>query len=799
MGSIKIAYRRLFRKGEHSLTRIISMAAGLAFGILLLSEVFYYYSFDSFYPDANRLYVVYENFKTDKASDKLESYDRVSGAVAPGLKAEVPGIEAATRINDIGSSVFYTDDKKSMKGRFALADENFFEVMPRPMISGNPKEILSSPMSCMISGKIADMIGGNVVGKVIELKEYPGKKLTIQGVFKEVPENTNYKYDVLISMVSTGQFTWDGTTNWMGNDRYYACVRLAPGVDPNSLAPAVRKMQEVHQDIKHLEEVQQGMVLKYSFKPIKKIRAENVKDMIIILSAIAFAVLFVSIMNYLLLTLSALVNRAKSSAIHKTCGAQAGHLQKMIFSETLILFIISLFGAFVIILVLKPLAENQLGHRLSSAFNPYVIWPVLLLLTILVFLISYLPGRFYARIPVAAAFRDHHQKSSKWKLAFLSLQFAGTTFILTVLVIVTLQYNKMRNSNHGYKAKGIYYSSTNGMQANKLPSVLDQLRTLSGVETVAVGSCVPTQGASGNNFLLPDQEKELFNVADFYWIDENYLSLFDIPVIEGKGFSQESSLPNDFLVSKKGAEMLTMYCGWKDGILGKQINLTEHGVNTIRGVFPDFVVNSIANPDNRPAVFSYMPDDMFQKVIVKYPSFPCNVMVRVDEGSQAGIRDKIAEVMNTAFPHQDAVVLSLEEEQREIYSDEQGFRNAMLAGNIVTLLIMLMGLLGYIVTEVSRRKKEVAIRKINGAKLSDILKIFILNLEYVAVPAVIIGLTGAWFTADKWMQNFALKIKMSWEIFTLCSLFILLTIAVVSALNYLIVANKNPMEALRYE
>jgi len=799
MGSLKIAYRRLFRKGEHSLTRIISLAAGLAFGILLLSEVFYYYSFDSFYPDANRIYIVYENFKTDKASDKLESYDRVSGAVAPGLKAEVPGIEAATRINGIGSSVFYTDDKKSMKARFALADENFFDVLPRPMISGNPKEILSSPMSCMISGKIADMIGGNVVGKVIELKEYPGKKLTIQGVFKEVPENTNYKYDVLISMVSTGQFTWDGTNNWMGNDRYYACVRLAPGVDPKSLAPAVRKMQEVHQDIKHLEEVQQGMVLKYSFKSIKKIRAENAKDMIIILSAIAFAVLFVSIMNYLLLTLSALVNRAKSSAIHKTCGAQAGHLQKMIFSETLVLFIISLFGAFVIILVLKPLAENQLGHRLSSAFNPYVIWPVLLLLTILVFLISYLPGRFYARIPVAAAFRDHHQKSSKWKLAFLSLQFAGTTFILTVLVIVTLQYNKMRNSNHGYKAKGIYYSSTNGMQANKLPSVLDQLRTLSGVETVAVGSCVPTQGASGNNFLLPDQEKELFNVADFYWIDENYLSLFDIPVIEGKGFSQESSLPNDFLVSKKGAEMLTMYCGWKDGILGKQINLTEHGVNTIRGVFPDFVVNSIANPDNRPAVFSYMPDDMFQKVIVKYPSFPCNVMVRVDEGSQAGIRDKIAEVMNTAFPHQDAVVLSLEEEQREIYSDEQGFRNAMLAGNIVTLLIMLMGLLGYIVTEVSRRKKEVAIRKINGAKLSDILKIFILNLEYVAVPAVIIGLTGAWFTADKWMQNFALKIKMSWEIFTLCSLFILLTIAVVSALNYLIVANKNPVEALRYE
>jgi putative ABC transport system permease protein len=799
MNSFKTAYRRLFHKGEHSLTRIISLAAGLAFGILLLSEVFYYYSFDSFYPDAGRIYVVYENFKADKTSDKIEAYSQVSGAIAPGLKAEVPGIEAATRLNDIGNSVFYTDDKKSYKATFALADENLFDVLPRPMITGNAREILKSPMNCMISQEIADKMGGNPIGKIIELKEYPGKKLTVSGIFKDLPENTNYKYDILISMVSTGQFTWDGTNNWLGNDRYFACVKLSPGVDPKSLAPAVRKMQEVHQDIKRLEEIQHGMVLKYSFMPLKKKQVSEVKDMIIILSAIAFAVLFVSILNYLLLTLSALVNRARSSAIHKTCGAQAADLQKMIFSETSLLFLISLLGAFIILLIFKPFAEAQIGHQLSSAFNPYVIWPVLLVLILLVLLISYLPGRFYARIPVAAAFREHHQKGSKWKLVFLSLQFAGATFILTVLVIVTMQYNKMRNSDHGYKAKGVYYSSTSGMPGNRISAVLDQLRAMPEAMTVGLGSCVPTEHASGNNFLLPDDEKELFNAADFYWIDENYLSILNIPVIEGTNFSQESSAPNDFLISKKGAEMLTLYCNWKDGVLGKQINVTEHGVNTIRGVFPDFVINSIANPDNRPAVFSYLPDSKFQELIARHPSFSCYIMVKVHEGLQAGIRDKIAAVMNTALPHQDAVVKSLEDDQIERYSAERGFRNAMLAGNIVILLITLMGLLGYIVTEVSRRRKELAIRKINGARLSDILKIFVLDLEYVAIPAVIVGLIGAWFTADKWMQNFASKIPLPWGLFVLCSLSVLLIIALISTLNYISVGNKNPVEELRYE
>jgi putative ABC transport system permease protein len=108
-------------------------------------------------------------------------------------------------------------------------------------------------------------------------------------------------------------------------------------------------MQEIHQDISKLEKEQGGLVLKYSFLPIRKIHADNVKDMIIILSTIAIAVLFVSLMNYILLTLSALVNRAKSSAIYKTFGAQTENLQQLIFIETFLLFFISVIGAVLII------------------------------------------------------------------------------------------------------------------------------------------------------------------------------------------------------------------------------------------------------------------------------------------------------------------------------------------------------------------------------------------------------------------------------------------------------------------
>jgi len=799
MRSIKIAYRRLFRKGEHSLTRTITLATGLAFGILLLSEVLYYYSFDSFYSDANRIYVVHENFKMDKSSDKMESYPRVSGAIAPGLKTEVPGIEAATRLNNIGHSVFYTEDKKSYEARFSLADEHLFEVLPRPTISGNPQEILKSPMLCMVSNKIADEMGGNVVGKMIELKEYPGKKLTIGGVFKALPENTNYQYDIVISMVSTGQFTWDGTENWMGNDRYYCCVKLLPGVKPQSLLPAVRKMQEKHQDIVHLEEIQHGEVLKYSFVPIQKIYVNQVKNMTIILSAIAFSVLLVSLLNYLLLTLSTLVNRARTSAIYKTCGAQAHNLQKMIFSETSLLFIISLIGAFLIILLLKPVAEAQVGHKPISVLNPNVIWPILMLMIVLVFLLSYLPGHFFARIPVATAFRNYRQKGNKWKLGLLSLQFVGATFIFTMLLIVTLQYDKMRNADHGYCAENVYVGSTSGMSGSKLSTVLDELKAMPEIEKIGLGYGLPTEGAPGNNISLPDKENELFNIADFYWVDENYLSILNIPVTEGHTFASGSTAPCDLLISQKGAQMLAMNTGWKDGVLGKQIRISQHGTTTIQGVFPDFIVGSISNPDYRPSVFFYLSDDLFQTRLKEDPSFSFYILVKAHEGAQAGLMKKLTDVFNLALPHQDAVIKSLKSEQIKNYDSEKGFRNAMLAGNAVILLITIMGLVGYTVTEVARRRKELAIRKISGATLSDILKIFVLDLEYMAIPAVAVGLTGAWFTANKWMENFASKVPLHLGFFLLCSLSVLIFIGIIATVNYLATANRNPVDALRQE
>lgn len=801
MMSIKLAFRKLFAKEEQTIARIISLSAGLIFGILLLGEVFYYYSFDSFYPNSDRIYVVHSNYR-DNTKQNFEQSDRVSGAIAPALKAEVPGIEAATRLNGFGTTVFYTTDQKSYKAKFVFADEHLFEVLPRPMISGDGAKILKQPMECIISKKIADAIGHNVIGEIIELKSFPGKKLTIRGIFEDLPENTNYKYDVLVSMVSTSQFMWDGTENWLGNDRYYACVKLAKNIKAESLAPAVRKMQEKHQDIEKLEKIYGGEVFKYSFVPIKKMFPNRIKEMIIILSIIAFSVLFTAILNYILLTVGSLVNRAKTSAIHKCYGAQTSNLQGIIFMETILVFLISLIITGISIYALKPFFESQVFHKMDAMFSPYVVYPILGILIVLVFFIAYFPGRFYARIPVASAFRTYKQKGNKWKLGLLAVQFIGASLIFTVLTIVSLQYRQMLNTNHGYDAENIYFGSTSGMDGKKLGRVLNELRSMPEIEKVALGYGVPIYGASGNNVVSPGGDKELFNVADFYHIDHNYFSLLNIPIQKGENFSKEHTASNAVMISAKAAKLLKLHNGWQDDIIGKEIQITEHNDNgkssAISGVFEDFVIGNMAIPDKRPAVFFYLSEDEFIQELTEDPSFSFKILVKTTHQGK-DIMKKLTDVFNMAMPYKDAVIYSLADAQYRKYTQVRGVRNTVMIGGGIILLITIMGLIGYTVSESNRNRKQLAIRRINGATFSNLMTKFLWDILRIAIPMITLGIIGAWFISGLWMQYLSDKITLNWGIFLFCGFFIIAIISLVSAYSYRGTANRNPVESLRDE
>lgn len=239
MKNILIAIRSIFKKGRHNVMKIVSLGIGLAVGLVLIAKVYFEQSYDDFYPDRDRVYQVWAKYQQN--GGELKDYPQTSGGIAPTMQQQIPEIETVTRYTSFGDWTFtMTDTKMKYSGRCIIADSCFFDILPRPMLIGNAKEVLSTPMYVLVSSRIAKNIGGDVIGKNFTVDSSPGRTMTIGGVFEEVPENSHSRYDVIVSMASASRFMWEGSpTNMLGNDRYISYVKLHKGVNPLALEEQV--------------------------------------------------------------------------------------------------------------------------------------------------------------------------------------------------------------------------------------------------------------------------------------------------------------------------------------------------------------------------------------------------------------------------------------------------------------------------------------------------------------------------------------------------------------------------------
>ena len=782
--NISTAFRSVFKKKQNNGIKIISLGVGLAMGLVLIAKVCFEQSFDNFYPHSERIYQIQENVVS--GNDKPNAYGQISGGVAPGMKADLPQVEAATRLTPLqDDAVFFTQDKKRLTGTFIMADSCLFDVLPRPMIVGNAKKVLSQPMYVLVSEIIAKKMGNNAVGQTIRLDTWPGKTLTIGGVFKDIPENTHLKYDVVISMSSILHFFQnDGTKNWVGNDRYLGYVRLGPNTNPQSLTPAINKMQARHVDMNELKKA--GVKLSYSLLQLEKIHSDepSTKRMSILLALLAFALIFTAVLNYILIVLSSLVKRSKEIAIHKCYGAAEANISSLVLTETFIHLLISIVVATLLIFLFRTQVEEILAAPLNALFTFRTVLLLAVVCIAVFFSSGIVPARIFARIPVSSAFRNFKESRRKWKLGLLFLQFIATAFLVTLLVIIGRQYNSMVNDNPGYVYENLLYCNTSGVTKVERQKAIEELKRIPEVQAVATCSTLPMFGASGNNVSEPGKTQELFNIADLYNVDADYLSLMEIPVVAGKDFEHSAADSAQVLVSQCFADKLAKMLNWKDGVVGKTIQVSEHGACTIKGIYKDIRIGSISEPDPRPsAIFS--------------ANVPLNnIMIKFHQLNSAGIR-QVNEVLQTVLPNKDIVVTPYKTSMTFLYSSSRLFRNSVLIGGIITLIIVLIGLIGYTNDEINRRSAEIAIRKVNGATAKEILRLFIKDILRIAIPALVIGELLAAVAAEKWMENFAQKTSLSLFIFLGCGIAVLAIILSVVSLDSYRTAVQNPVDAIK--
>ncbi|RHR61679.1 FtsX-like permease family protein [Parabacteroides sp. AF17-28] len=794
MKNLNIALRSLFKKGRSNGIKILSLGVGLAMGLVLIAKVCFELSYDDFYPDSECIYQIRENMEAGEK--KMDDMDFVSGGVAPGMKLEIPGVVAATRCTFwVGNSVFFMSDKNKYKADFLLADECFFDVLPRKVLTGDAKQILSRPLYVLVSESLAERIGEgkDVTGMSFELASFPGRVITIGGVFEDVPENSHLRYDVLLSLCSIKDLMgWTHENGWFGGDSYHGYIKVQPEADQEALEAEMAKMLDRHVPPEKLKEM--GMTYRLSLKPLKEVYATSsaVKGMAVMLSLIAFSILFAALMNYILLMVSSLVVRSKEVAIHKCYGASGKNISGMIFSETFVNLFASVLLSALLILALREMVEELLKASLGALFT----WQTILLLAgvcLLVFLFAGLfPSYLFSRVPVAVAFRSYTESRRLWKKGLLFIQFVAVGFLVTLLAIIGLQYQKMVTDNPGYSYDRVVYTSLFGVESSAIRMVMDELGKLPEVEAVAVSSSLPVRGGDGGNMIYRNGSDDVvLHINDLGRMDADYISLMDIKVIEGKAFDRSySDSARIVMVSRMTAEKLALTLGWKDGVVGKKLYISGHGKPNdfeIIGVYDEVRVGAIRSEIMPPTVWFYS-------------SRPGSIVSMKLHGDITVENMKLIEkTIQKLLPDKDISVNSYEVSIINMYSASRLFRNSVMLGGLVTFLITLVGLIGYIADETTRRRKEIAIRKVNGATVVNIMAIISKDILYMAIPAVLLGVMSSYWMGENWLQQFSEKIPLSVFIFAGSALAIWLVVLVMVVARTWSIANEDPVKSLKSE
>lgn len=771
------------------LIKVLSLSIGLSVGIVLIAKVFFELSYDSFYKDIDRVYTI-RNYYSQHGDE--HDYGQVSGAVPVGFMEEVPGIEVGTRTTFVFNGDIYLDaDGNKLKGNLVCADTCFFKVFDRPILAGDPVQVLGKWGSVMVNRSFAEKMGGvqECIGKQIANADMDGLKMTIEGVFDDFPKNGSLDYDILLSMDTYGKRSTD---NWLGNDRYKGYVKLAPGIDPNTLSDAIRKMQEAHQPLEQMEA--QGISMRYFLSPFSTMHTSSpkVRTQVILLSIIAALLIIISLLNYILIVISSMVKRSREVGVRKCYGAEGKHIYWMLTKESLLHISLSLVIAAIIIFAGRGIVENLLGVPFQTLLVPQSIVAIAAVLLFVLVISIVVPAELYQRIPVLAAIKNHTENSRRWKLSLIGVQVLINVFLVVMMLIIGSQYQKVSNADTGYDYKNLYYFDLFDGDRHAQVRAVETLRRLPEVSGVAAAYNLPYSGSNGDNVYLPEDDRELFNIADQYECSPEFYELLNIQFVEGRAPRDSSEV----VVDEKFVQKMACFTDWSDGAVGKQVFITGHGGNgmmdkgyfTISGVYKSFLIGNLQDVDERPGA-------LFYGEIGSMAHWMPHILFKV----RPDALEKVRGALNEALPDKEINIVSYAEEMRAAYADSKKMRNTMALGVVFSLLIALLGLIGFIKDESLRRSKEMAVRKINGATTQDILSIFAKDIMKLSAVMAVIACAAAFFVAHKWLEQFAEKVSLNPLYFIGGAALTLLIVLSVVILNCLKIARANPVDSLKNE
>lgn len=769
MKQLYYVIRTLLRGRGSNIIKVISLGLGLTMSILLFSRVAFEQSYDTCYKDYDDLYQIYSIFSAE--GEQFEPQKQNCGPVAGAILENFPKeVEAATSIAYFVSSPLYNGSVR-IDARKILADSLFFKTMGIEVLSGNPEKDLMQNDVIFLSDDLAQKIygGENPIGKVISYNKE--LQLTVKGTYVDLPENATMRPEAVISMPTGWSRGW-GNYSWRGGDSYYEYIRFRPGADKEIVNARLDAMIQKYRP----EEDKKAYGYTAFVKPIRDVYRDEdqVKRMDSIMSILALAILFIASLNYVLISISSLTYRAKAVGVHKCSGASGGTVFSMFLLETGIIIALALVLMGLILLNFQEFIEDTTAAKLSVLFAPDRIWVPLVVVLILFIVGGILPGRLFARIPVSQVFRRYTEGKKGWKRPLLFVQFAGVAFICGLMYVVMAQYNYVKDKDMGYNPQRVAIGSIYFGGEEEGDPALQFFRGLPYVEEVSSAVSTPIWSYSGS-MIEGEGGQSLFSTRFSYAL-EDYFKMMGMTMKEGR----PARASDEIVVNEAFAERMR----WGDKALNHPLRAEGRNLKVV-GVLKNFHIGSF-----------YQPQDVIMFGYTR--TFGNTVHVRLKEPFAENLR-RLNKDVSEAYPDKTIDFSSMEGQILNGYNAVRVFSNATILAALTMFFVMLMGLIGYTTDEVRRRSKEIAIRKVNGAESLGILELLSKDVLYVAAPAVIIGIISAAYINGMWMDQFAEQVPLSWPVYILIALVILLLIIACVIWKSWRIANENPVNSIKSE
>jgi len=778
MKRLLYSIRYLIKNKGSNIIKIVSLTLGLVVALVLFSQVAFDMSYDNFYPDKERIYSI--TCKWNINGKEADDEGRIINApFAPTMSQEIPEVEVGTVMTGwIGDAEYLIDDKK-ISGKQMIADSLFFQTFGLPVISGNLND-MGKPFHAFVSETFARRAFGEADPLGQRLPD-GNNVFTVAGVFKDVPKNSHLQMDLVVAFNT--MYEWGARPGWQNNDAYLGYVKLVEGANPREVEAKIPDMMRRHYDVE--AEIKEGVVREYFLRPMADIHTKDpeVRRTSLILSLLAFALLFASAMNYILLSVSGLPKRARNIGVYKCNGASNQNVFNMFVTETVVLIGVSLISAILIIFAFRGYIGTLVKSDLSAVFAPANLWVSAIVLIILFVTTGVLPARIFSSIPVTQVFRSYADSKKKWKSGLLFVQFVGISFMISLLVIIMMQYHMILNRDMGYDTVQIVRSSSLGrMSTEQLETAKEELLRLPHVESITLTTNTPLDGLNGSPVVDPETKENLFT-GRFLLADADFVETFNISFTDGRTFRDATSEnTNEVIVN----ETLIRMMGLEDPV-GKRIDYIDK-TWTICGVMKDYQSGSVYN-------------EVFPVVVLplKAIGWQPNIIIRLVEAPTKDVLELLSAQLRRYTNNEESMFVSFKEEYNNYYHDARLFRDSVMVASFIMLVISLLGLFGFVEDEITRRTKEIAVRKVNGALALDILRLLAKGITFIAAPAIVFGVVISFVVGSEWLQQFALKIPLHVTLFLLSGIAIFAVTQFCVAARSMPVAMSNPVNYLKME